>query len=338
MIIIWKCNSLYLNLRKHLRNLFIMNFYDKVGKMAIGSRLRGLSDMITTDAAQLYHIYGVDIQPRWWPVFYSLTQTIENSITAIGLEIGQSHASVSQVVREMAKQGFVTERKNKHDKRKNFVSLTEKGKIAAMKLTDQHKDVSAAIDKAFSESQYDLWKAIEEWEYLLGQKSLLRRVEEEKKKRESGKVVIVDYTPEHQQAFRRLNEEWIAQYFRMEEYDYKQLDHPKEYILDKGGHIFMALYEGETVGACGIIKMTDKKYELAKMAVSPRAQGKSIGLLLGQACIDKARELGADTIYLESNTMLKPAINLYLKLGFQKITGPPSPYERSNIQMELKFT
>jgi len=312
-----------------------MSFYNKVGKMAIGSRLRGLSDLVTADAAQLYRIYGVDIQPRWWPVFYSLTQTIENSITAIGNEIGQTHASVSQVVREMAKQGFVTERKNKHDKRKNFVSLTDKGKAAAMKLNDQHKDVSAAINKAFAESQYDLWKAIEEWEYLLEQKSLMRRVQEEKKKREGSMVQIVDYTPEHKCAFKQLNEEWIRQYFKMEESDYKALDHPDEYIIAPGGHIFMAVYEGEVVGTCAIIKMNDKKYELAKMAVSPRAQGKSIGTLLGQTCIDKVKELGADTVYLESNTLLKPAINLYLKLGFQKITGPPSPYERSNIQMEL---
>jgi len=310
-------------------------FYDKVGKMAIGSRLRGLSDMVTTDAAQLYHIYGVDIQPRWWPVFYSLTQTTENSITAIGNEIGQSHASVSQVVREMAKQGFVTERKNKHDKRKNFVSLTEKGMCAATKLTDQHKDVSAAINKAFSESQYDLWKAIEEWEYLLEQKSLLRRVQEEKKKREGSMVRVIDYAPEHKSIFKQLNEEWIRQYFKMEESDYKALDHPDEYIIAPGGAIFIAVYEGEVVGTCAIIKMNDKKFELAKMAVSPRAQGKSIGFLLGKACIHKAKELGAETVYLESNTLLKPAINLYLKLGFQKITGPPSPYERSNIQMEL---
>ncbi len=322
-------------MRKYLRNLFTMNFYDRVGKMAIGSRLRGLSDMITTDAAQLYHIYGVDIQPRWWPVFFTLAGHEENSITVIANEIGQTHASVSQVVREMVKQGFVTERKNKHDKRKNFVSLTEKGKAAAMKLNDQHEDVSAAIDKAFSESQYDLWKAIEEWEYLLEQKSLLRRVQEEKKKRESEKVQIVDYSPEYAKEFRQLNEEWITQYFKMEEYDYKALDHPQEYIIDPGGHIFMAIYEGEAVGACAIIKMTDKKYELAKMAVSPKAQGKNIGFLLGQACIDKAKALGADTVYLESNTMLKPAISLYRKLGFEKITGPPSPYERANIQMEL---
>lgn len=315
-----------------------MDFYNKVGKKAIGSRLRGLSDMITNDAAKVYQMYGIDMQPRWWPVFYMLTESKENSITAIAREIGQTHASVSQVVREMAKNGFVIERRDKEDQRKNFVSLTEKGSNAAIRLEQQHEDVSAAINKAFSESQYDLWKAIEEWEYLLEQKSLLRRVEEEKKKREGSQAIIIDYTSEYKRAFKQLNEEWITQYFKMEASDHKALDHPDEYIIDQGGHIFIALYDGKTVGACALIKMNDKKFEMAKMAVSPKAQGKSIGTLLGQACIDKAKELGADTLYLESNTKLKPAISLYRKLGFEKITGPPSPYERSNIQMELKLS
>ena len=206
-----------------------------------------------------------------------------------------------------------------------------------MKLQDQHQDVSAAINRAFSESQYDLWKAIEEWEYLLEQKSLLRRVEEEKKKREGSQVSIVDYKPEYRKAFKDLNEEWITQHFKMEESDHKALDHPEEYIIKPGGRIYIALYNEEAVGACALIKMNDKKFELAKMAVSPNARGKSIGTLLGQACIDKAKELGAATLYLESNTKLKPAISLYRKLGFEKITGPPSPYERANIQMELKL-
>jgi ribosomal protein S18 acetylase RimI-like enzyme len=70
------------------------------------------------------------------------------------------------------------------------------------------------------------------------------------------------------------------------------------------------------------------------MAVAPEMQGRNIGWILGQAMFEKARALGAKKIYLESNTILKPAINLYHKLGFKKVTGLPSPYERCNIQME----
>jgi len=78
-------------------------------------------------------------------------------------------------------------------------------------------------------------------------------------------------------------------------------------------------------------------FELAKMAVSDTAKGKGIGELLGQASIKKAKALGAKKLYLESNTILKPAIHLYHKLGFKKVTGIPSPYERCNIQMILEL-
>jgi ribosomal protein S18 acetylase RimI-like enzyme len=76
---------------------------------------------------------------------------------------------------------------------------------------------------------------------------------------------------------------------------------------------------------------------MAKMAVSPSAQGRNIGWLLGQAVVNSAKELGASKIYLESNTALKPAINLYYKMGFQKIAGRPTAYKRVNIQMELNL-
>ena len=123
----------------------------------------------------------------------------------------------------------------------------------------------------------------------------------------------------------------------MEEADYKALDNPKEYILDKGGIILVALYDDEPVGVCALIKMNDTDFEMAKMAVSPKAQGKNIGFLLGEAIVKTAKELGASKLYLESNTILKPAINLYYKLGFQKVAGLPTPYKRCNIQMELNL-
>ena len=150
-------------------------------------------------------------------------------------------------------------------------------------------------------------------------------------------VEIVDYQPGYKAIFKQLNEEWITTWFKMEEADYKSLDHPEEYILDKGGYILFALYMGNPVGTCALIKMDNQTFELAKMAVSPQAKGKGIGELLGNAAINKAKQAGAKKLYLESNTILKPAISLYYKLGFKKVNGTPSPYERANIQMELSL-
>lgn len=154
---------------------------------------------------------------------------------------------------------------------------------------------------------------------------------------ETANPLIVQYETKYQEAFKALNEEWISTYFKMEEADYKALDNADSYILKNGGYIIVALLNNEPVGVCALIKMNDPEYdyELAKMAVSPKAQGKRIGWLLGQEIIEKAKSLGAKNLYLESNTILAPAINLYYKLGFTEVTGRFTPYERCNIQMKL---
>ncbi|MDC6365119.1 MULTISPECIES: GNAT family N-acetyltransferase [Flavobacteriaceae] len=148
---------------------------------------------------------------------------------------------------------------------------------------------------------------------------------------------IVPFSSEYGEAFKSLNEEWIVKYFKMEEMDRVSLNNPKEYILDKGGYIAVALFNGEAIGVCALIPSNRDEFdfELAKMGVSPKAQGKGIGKLLGEHIIDKAREMGATRIFLESNRVLKPALGLYRKLGFVEIVGATSPYERSDIQMEL---
>ncbi|MBF4516650.1 GNAT family N-acetyltransferase [Flavobacterium sp. ANB] len=314
-----------------------MDFFDKVGKVALGSRLRLMTASITDDATKIYELYGVDFMPKWFPVFYVLTEEREITITEIANEIGHSQPSVSKIVQEMITAGLVEENEKTNDKRRNIVVLTKEGLLLSQKIKLQCIDVEAAVESLIAESNHNLWAALEEWEFLLEQKSLFKRVNEHKKTRESQDVQIVEYEPKYQDAFRALNVEWISTYFEMEEADYKALDHPKEYILDKGGKIFVALYQNEPVGVCAMIKMKDENYdfELAKMAVSPKAQGKNIGWLLGQAIVESAKKQGAKKLYLESNTILKPAINLYHKLGFQKISGLATPYKRCNIQMEL---
>lgn len=324
-------------LRNQLRNQLQMEFYNLAGKKAIGSRLRILTERITEDAGSTYKLYNIDLQPKWFPVFYVLSHGEEKTITAIAKEIGHSHPSVSKIISEMVKKGFVLEKKDQADGRRNIVSLSKKGKEINIKIQDQYTDVSNAIEDISAQATHNLWKAIEEWEYLLAQKSLLSRVIHSQKQRESSKVKIVAYQPQYQKDFKALNEEWISKYFKIEEADYKVLDDPEGYIIKNGGHILVALYENKPMGVCALVKMDDSEYgfELAKMAVSPLAQGKNIGWLLGQAIIEKAKDLGAAKIYLGSNTILKPAINLYHKLGFKKIIGHATPYERCNIQMGL---
>ncbi|KFE96941.1 bifunctional helix-turn-helix transcriptional regulator/GNAT family N-acetyltransferase [Chryseobacterium luteum] len=316
-----------------------MDFYNSIGLKGIGSRLRLLTTKITDDSAQIYKLYTIDMQPKWFPVFYSLSEGDEKTITGIALEIGHSHPSVSKIISEMIKEGIVVKKENS-DGRRSMVALSEKGIQYKEKIQEQYQDVENAIKEISAQATHDLWEAIKEWEFLLDQKTLVRRVAEQKKLRESNAVRIIDFEPQYAAAFRKLNEEWISSYFKIEQADIQSLEDPKGYILDKGGHIFIALLDNEPVGTCALMAMNDGEhdFELAKMAVSPIAQGKSIGWLLGQTVLDKAADLGAKKVYLESNTVLKPAINLYHKLGFRKIAGHATPYERCNIQMAINLS
>ncbi len=163
------------------------------------------------------------------------------------------------------------------------------------------------------------------------------RVKEQLPRREATRVEIVDFRPEHADAFRRMNLDWITQYWEVEDADLVYLDHPQEKILDPGGAILMALYEGEVVGTVALVPMGSGSYELAKMAVDQNARGKGIGWELGRAVLERAREVGATRVYLESNTILEPAINLYRNLVFEQVQDVASPFDRCYIQMEISF-
>jgi len=155
----------------------------------------------------------------------------------------------------------------------------------------------------------------------------------------SDTVVIRLFKPGDEAAFHAINIAWIQRYFVVEKKDRETLEHPREAILGKGGAILMAMEGGVAIGCVALIAMEATKgeacYELAKMGVTPEAQGKGAGRKLIAAAIAHARGLGANRLYLETNSALKPALKLYADAGFQHVKGPPSPYARADVQMEL---
>ena len=147
-------------------------------------------------------------------------------------------------------------------------------------------------------------------------------------------ISIVPYTNETKDWVRLLNYEWLEKYFRVEPNDVIQLSDPQGEIIDKGGQIFYALYNGNIAGTSSLMTAGDGVYELAKMAVTDAYKGKGIGNALIEFCIAKAKEAGAEKLILYSNTGLTAAINLYKKYGFYEIPMGHSHYERSDIKME----
>ncbi len=151
----------------------------------------------------------------------------------------------------------------------------------------------------------------------------------------SENVSIIDYAPQHREAFAALNYAWIEAHFSIEDADRASLEHPEETILRPGGAILIAQHSGKAIGTCALIRKTGAEIELAKMAVAESHRGFGVGRMLCLAAIDRARSMGADTIWLESNTKLTAALALYRSLGFSTEPQRASDYLRSNIQMRL---
>ena len=151
----------------------------------------------------------------------------------------------------------------------------------------------------------------------------------------AGSVEIISFKDELSKYFTDLNLAWLRKYFEVEPIDHQMLSNPKSYIIDKGGHIYFSTLDGEVVGTFALLKLNDDLYELSKMAVDENHQGKKIGNVMMQFCINEARKLNIKKLVLYSSTKLKPAIHLYEKFGFKEVPLKNSEYKRSDIKMEI---
>lgn len=156
----------------------------------------------------------------------------------------------------------------------------------------------------------------------------------------SGKnIKVVPFRDEYANDFKRLNLEWIEKYFNVEELDKKQLEHPRENIIETRGEIYYVIEDGNVKGVCALIFHEEGVYEIAKMAVDKGSRGRGYGNLLMEAVIEGARVKKADKIIIISNTQLDLAINLYKKFGFITTRLGQNPdYERGNIEMQLDLS
>jgi putative acetyltransferase len=88
---------------------------------------------------------------------------------------------------------------------------------------------------------------------------------------------------------------------------------------------FIAEENGEVLGGAGIYPsngLPNDTVELVKMYMSAASRGKGIGKQLMLTCIEFAKSVGYQKIYLETMPELSSAVAAYEKLGFKSLTGP----------------
>jgi ribosomal protein S18 acetylase RimI-like enzyme len=148
-------------------------------------------------------------------------------------------------------------------------------------------------------------------------------------------IKIVDYRQEHQPWFEKFNRAWIEELFEMEPLDEWVLTNPGKAILEPGGAILMAEYDGVVAGTVALRKLDEYSYEFTKMAVDKNFRRRGIAEAITYTSFKKAKALGAKKIILYSNKLNAGAIKLYEKIGFRHVEVENDVYKRANVKMVI---
>lgn len=102
-------------------------------------------------------------------------------------------------------------------------------------------------------------------------------------------------------------------------------DHLFELFRESGSIYFIAAEENRLLGGGGIFPsqgLPAGTCELVKLYLLPDSRGMGLGAALMKRCISAARELGYQSIYLESMPELNKAVGLYEQFGFTHLDAP----------------
>ncbi|MGE6353388.1 MarR family winged helix-turn-helix transcriptional regulator [Flavobacterium sp. NPDC079362] len=151
-----------------------MNIIDESGILAISTRLQRLSEQLRKDGALFYKSYGIDFEPKWFPVIYTLHHKEVLSVVEIANEIGYTHPSTISLLKELEKQKLIRSKKDKVDERKRLILLTPKGQELILKMKPVWNVMSNVL-KEIADNQNNLLQAINEAENKIKQQSFLQR-------------------------------------------------------------------------------------------------------------------------------------------------------------------
>lgn len=286
---------------------------EQMGAAFLGSRLKRLGERMQAGAARITADAGLPVQPSHMQFLAALdgqALTIGQLVQAVGI----SQPGVTRAIGQLLELGIVHSEPGE-DQRQRTISLTPAG-IAVLGRSRLYvwPRVEEAVHALFGGRAEAFVDQIAELEVALEATPL-----DVLASRASPAVLTIrEYSDDLAGHFHDINAEWINAMFRLEPIDREVLENPRAKIVDPGGVILFVEAKGlGIVGTCALLKTGPGSYELTKMGVRESARGLKAGEFLLAAAIERAASLGADPLYLLTNTKCAAAIHLYEKLGFR---------------------
>lgn len=284
----------------------------EMGPSFLGTRLKRLGERMQASANVIIAEAGLPLQPGHMGVIAAL-RTGPLAIGRIAELCGTSQPGVTRAVGQLQDLRMV-EQAPSSDQRSRVMQLTAEGRRAASLIAAEiWPRVGQAAEEVMHTAGGDFLRQLAAIEAALADASIAQRAA----RLDPASLRLREYEPGLAHHFHDINAEWITTMFQLEATDRDVLENPDAKIIAPGGTILFVEAPGfGIVGTCALQKTGDTSFELTKMGVREAARGLKAGEFLLAAVIDRARSLGADPLYLLTNSICAPAIHLYAKLGF----------------------
>jgi len=304
-------------------------------ELALGSRLKALSDRFYAAADEVYRSCGADIESRWFPLMRYLWEAGPTTVTDVAGAIGQTHSAVSQLADKLVRAGMLKRRNDPADARRSLLALTAKGGRALQRLGPVWAAIRQGVQETLGPQSRRLLEALQACEQALDAAPIADTILARHAALAQSKVEIVPFEPRLRGYFYQLNAAWLQKHFVIEPIDEQVLRDPERQVLAAGGAVFFALLGGEVIGTCALLRESADTFELSKMAVHEAFHGLGTGRQLLDAAIAEFHRRAGKTLFLESSSRLKAALHMYERAGFvlQPTIREGSHYRRADVYM-----
>lgn len=151
-----------------------MNVINEAGILAISTRLHRLSEQLRKDGAMIYQTFGIDFELKWFPVIFTIYKKEVAGVVEIANEIGYTHPSTINLLKELEKKKLIQWEKDKQDERKRLFMLTSEGKELIEKMQPVWELMSKILGD-IADNENNLLKAIDEAEDKIANQSFYQR-------------------------------------------------------------------------------------------------------------------------------------------------------------------
>ena len=307
-----------------------MDLISDLGALALGSRLKRLSDKMMKSVSEIYKSSGIDFESKWFPMFYLLSKEGAKSIMEIAEILHVSHPGVIQIAKEMEKAGWIVSEKSEFDARKRHLKLTEKARQNMPLLEEMWVSFRENNEKIIRSSQQNILLVLEELEKHLDnndfKKMYYETFEEQKEKQLEIKIFDAQYQQQMEDMVLSIqNGEFNLGLTAQRQPDLHNL---KAFYNDKGNWLWIAINKkDEVVGSIGLERLNDEQAVLRKMFINKDYRGKPFGLAtkLFQILSEEARNQHFKEILLDTPLVTHAAHRFYERNGFELISNDLVP-------------